>query len=65
MRLGERGVQPSQAGGDPVGPASVVEHTLPPHVLAASLPYHTREDEYSYVLERRVVAAAGLAIVRP
>lgn len=44
---------------DTGGRLSVVEHTLPPHVLAAPLHYHTREDEYSYVLEGRLGALLG------
>jgi mannose-6-phosphate isomerase-like protein (cupin superfamily) len=41
------------------GRLSVVEHTLPPHVLADPLHYHTREDEYSYVLQGRLGALLG------
>jgi quercetin dioxygenase-like cupin family protein len=41
------------------GRLSVVEHTLPPHVLAAPLHFHTREDEYSYVLEGQLGALLG------
>ena len=41
------------------GRLSVVEHTLPPHVLAGPLHHHTREDEYSYVLEGRLGALLG------
>ena len=44
---------------DTGGRLSVVEHTLPPHVLAGPLHYHTREDEYSYVLEGRLGALLG------
>jgi len=44
---------------DTAGGLSVVEHTLPPHVLAGPLHYHTREDEYSYVLEGRLGALLG------
>jgi quercetin dioxygenase-like cupin family protein len=44
---------------DTGGRFSVVEHTLPPHVLAAPLHYHSREDEYSYVLEGRLGALLG------
>lgn len=59
---------------DTGGRFSVVEHTLPPHVLAAPLHYHTREDEYSHVLEGRlgallgdqeVVAEAGDLVFKP
>ena len=46
-------------GADTAGRLSVVEHTLPPHVLAGPLHYHSREDEYSYVLEGHVGALLG------
>jgi mannose-6-phosphate isomerase-like protein (cupin superfamily) len=35
---------------------SLVEHLMPPHALAAPLHRHSREDEYSFVLEGRVGA---------
>ena len=35
---------------------SVVEHTLGPRVLAGPLQFHTREDEFSFVLEGRLGA---------
>jgi len=38
---------------------SLVEHPMSPHSLAAPLHRHTREDEYSYVLEGRVGALLG------
>lgn len=41
------------------GRVSVVEHRIPPRTLAAPLHLHTREDEYSYVLEGRVGAIFG------
>ena len=44
---------------DTGGRLSVVEHTLPPHVLAGPLHHHSREDEYSYVLEGRLGALLG------
>jgi mannose-6-phosphate isomerase-like protein (cupin superfamily) len=44
---------------DTGGRLSVVQHTLPPHVLAGPLHHHTREDEYSYVLEGRLGAVLG------
>jgi mannose-6-phosphate isomerase-like protein (cupin superfamily) len=44
---------------DTGGRLSVVEHSLPPHVLAGPLHYHSREDEYSYVLEGRMGALLG------
>ncbi|HEX6676617.1 MAG TPA: cupin domain-containing protein [Actinomycetes bacterium] len=46
-------------GGDTTGRLSVVEHAVAPHVLAGPLHYHTREDEYSYVLEGRLGALLG------
>jgi mannose-6-phosphate isomerase-like protein (cupin superfamily) len=47
------------AGADTAGRLAVVEHTLAPHVLAGPLHYHSREDEYSYVLEGRLGALLG------
>jgi mannose-6-phosphate isomerase-like protein (cupin superfamily) len=44
---------------DTAGRLAVVEHTLPPHVLAGPLHHHTREDEYSYVLQGRLGALLG------
>ena len=46
-------------GPDTAGRLSVVEHTVAPQVLAGPLHYHTREDEYSYVLEGRLGALLG------
>ena len=46
-------------GADTGGRLSVVEHILPPHVLAGPLHYHSREDEYSYMLEGRLGALLG------
>jgi len=46
-------------GADTGGRLAVVEHTLAPHVLAGPLHRHTREDEYSYVLEGRLAALLG------
>ncbi len=42
---------------------SVVEHPMSPRALAAPLHRHTREDEYSYVLEGRVGALLGDDVV--
>ena len=41
------------------GGFALVEHLLAPRVRAAPLHRHTREDEYSYVLEGRVGALLG------
>ncbi|TYL36729.1 cupin domain-containing protein [Natronococcus pandeyae] len=37
---------------------AIVEHTLPPHTLAAPLHRHSREDEVSYVLEGEMTVLA-------
>jgi mannose-6-phosphate isomerase-like protein (cupin superfamily) len=56
------------------GALAVVEHLLAPRSLAAPMHLHTREDEYSYVLEGsigarlgddEVVADAGAFLVKP
>jgi len=46
-------------GHDSGGAFAVVEHRMAPSALAAPLHMHTREDEYSYVLEGRVGALLG------
>jgi len=38
---------------------SLVEHPMPPRALAAPMHRHTREDEYSFVLEGRMGALLG------
>jgi quercetin dioxygenase-like cupin family protein len=48
-----------EAGGD----FSLVEHPMPPRSLAAPLHRHTREDEYSYVLEGKLGALLGDEVV--
>lgn len=45
------------------GQFSLVEHPIPPRTLAAPLHRHTREDEYSYVLEGWLGAKLGDDIV--
>lgn len=57
--LGTIGVRFMIAGEDSGGGLSLVEHPIPPRSLAAPLHRHTREDEYSYVLEGRVGALLG------
>jgi mannose-6-phosphate isomerase-like protein (cupin superfamily) len=42
---------------------SLVEHPMSPRALAAPLHLHTREDEYSYVLEGRMGAQLGEQVV--
>lgn len=46
-------------GDDSGGQFALVEHLLPPRVLAAPMHRHSREDEYSYVLAGRVGARLG------
>ena len=45
------------------GGFSLVEHPMPPRALAAPVHKHTREDEYSYVLEGRMGALLGDDVV--
>lgn len=45
------------------GGFSLVEHPIPPRHLAAPLHRHSREDEYSYVLEGRLGALLGEEVV--
>jgi mannose-6-phosphate isomerase-like protein (cupin superfamily) len=42
---------------------SLVEHAMSPRALAAPLHLHTREDEYSYVLQGRMGALLGDDVV--
>jgi quercetin dioxygenase-like cupin family protein len=59
--LGPEGAQDRfmVGGADSGGRLAVVEHRLAPRVLAAPLHRHTREDEWSFVLEGRVGALLG------
>src|SRR6476661_447811 len=45
------------------GGFSLVEHPMSPRALAAPLHLHTREDEYSYVLEGKMGALLGDEVV--
>jgi mannose-6-phosphate isomerase-like protein (cupin superfamily) len=45
------------------GAFSLVEHPMPPRRLAAPLHKHSREDEYSFVLEGRMGAQLGDDVV--
>jgi mannose-6-phosphate isomerase-like protein (cupin superfamily) len=45
------------------GGFSLVEHPIPPRTLAAPLHRHANEDEYSFVLEGRLGALLGDAVV--
>jgi quercetin dioxygenase-like cupin family protein len=61
--LGTIGVRFMIDGGDAGDRFAVVEHPMSPRALAAPLHRHTREDEYSYVLEGRVGALLGETVV--
>ena len=45
------------------GGCSIVEHPIPPRTLVAPLHMHSREDEYSFVLEGRMGAQLGDDVV--
>jgi mannose-6-phosphate isomerase-like protein (cupin superfamily) len=57
--LGSIGVRFMLDGDTSEGGFSLVEHPMSPRALAAPLHRHTREDEYSYVLEGRMGALLG------
>ena len=57
--LGSIGVRFMVDGDESGGGFSLVEHPMPPRALAAPLHRHSREDEYSFVLQGRVGARFG------
>ncbi|HEY5725449.1 MAG TPA: cupin domain-containing protein, partial [Methylomirabilota bacterium] len=57
--LGSIGVRFMIDGAETDQGFSLVEHPMSPRALAAPLHRHTREDEYSYVLEGRMGALLG------
>jgi quercetin dioxygenase-like cupin family protein len=57
--LGSIGVRFMIGGPESGERFAVVEHPMSPRALAAPLHRHTREDEYSYVLQGRVGAMLG------
>ena len=61
--LGSIGVRFMINGEDAGGDFSLVEHPLSPRALAAPLHRHTREDEYSFVLEGRMGGLLGDEVV--
>ena len=61
--LGSIGVRFMIDGGETAERFSLVEHPMSAHALAAPLHLHTREDEYSYVLEGRMGALLGDDVV--
>jgi quercetin dioxygenase-like cupin family protein len=72
--LGSIGVRFMADGEETGGGFSVVEHPMAPRALAAPLHRHSREDEYSFVLEGKmggllgeevVIAEAGDLVFKP
>ena len=61
--LGSIGVRFMIDGADADERFSLVEHPMSPRSLAAPLHLHTREDEYSFVLEGRMGALLGDEVV--
>jgi Uncharacterized conserved protein, contains double-stranded beta-helix domain len=61
--LGSIGVRFMIEGAETGENFSLVEHPMPPRRLAAPLHIHTREDEYSFVLEGKVGALLGDEVV--
>jgi mannose-6-phosphate isomerase-like protein (cupin superfamily) len=61
--LGSIGVRFMIDGSEAAERFSLVEHPMSPGALAAPLHRHTREDEYSYVLEGRMGALLGDDVV--
>ncbi|QLG50973.1 cupin domain-containing protein [Natrinema halophilum] len=57
--LGKLGAKLEIARTENEANVAIVEHTLPPHTLAAPLHRHSREDEISYVLEGEMTVLAG------
>jgi mannose-6-phosphate isomerase-like protein (cupin superfamily) len=51
-------------GGEAGDRFALVEHPMPPHALAAPIHRHSREDEYSFVLEGRMGAILGDELVQ-
>ncbi len=61
--LGSIGVRFMIDGAEAGERFSLVEHPMSPRALAAPMHLHTREDEYSYVLEGRMGALLGDDVV--
>jgi mannose-6-phosphate isomerase-like protein (cupin superfamily) len=62
-KLGGIGVRFMVSGPESGGGFALVEHPMEPHALAAPMHRHSREDEYSFVVEGRVGADLGGEIV--
>ena len=62
-KLGGIGIRFMVGGAESGGGFALVEHPMEPRALAAPIHRHSREDEYSFVLEGRVGADLGGEIV--
>src|SRR5689334_7879528 len=62
-QLGGMGVRFMVDSAEAGGGFSLVEHPMAPRALGAPLHRHSREDEYSYVLEGRLGAQLGNEVV--
>jgi quercetin dioxygenase-like cupin family protein len=62
-RLGGMGVRWMAGGIDTDSRFALVEHPLKPHALGAPIHRHSREDEYSFVLEGRIGAILGEEVI--
>ncbi len=58
IHLGKLGARLNIARTENEANVAIVEHTLPPHTLAAPLHRHSREDEISHVLEGAMTVLA-------
>lgn len=63
VELGAIGARFIVWGEESGGGFSLVEHPIPPRTLAAPVHRHSKEDEYSYVLEGRLGALLGDDVV--
>jgi mannose-6-phosphate isomerase-like protein (cupin superfamily) len=63
VHLGGLGVRFMVWSDESGGGFSLVEHPIPPLTLAAPIHRHSREDEYSFVLEGRMGALLGDEVV--
>lgn len=62
VRLMTMGIRFLIDSGEAAGRLSLVDHDLPPKTLGAPLHTHSREDEYTYVLEGRIGFQIGEAV---
>jgi quercetin dioxygenase-like cupin family protein len=61
--LGSVGVRFMAWSEETGGGFSLVEHPIPPHSLVAPLHRHSKEDEYSFVIEGRMGALLGEDVI--